>query len=171
MTITDTDQKHLIWMQKAMKMAEEALAANEVPVGCVFVRNGTIIAEARNRTNELRNGTRHAELEAIDEMMANKSLAIELTRYPLADTTLYVTVEPCIMCASALRQLGIKEVFYGCENERFGGCRGVISVNNGLPHPVHPPYKATGGYCREEAIMILRRFYISENMNGMGLSE
>ncbi len=122
--------------------------------------------------------------------MANKSLAIGLTRYPLADTTLYVTVEPCIMCASALRQLGIKEVFYGCENERFGGCRGVISVNNGyvrrnsfhrysqyssscvrLPHPVHPPYKATGGYCREEAIMILRRFYISENMNGMRLLE
>jgi tRNA-specific adenosine deaminase 2 len=121
--------------------------------------------------------------------MANKPLVIELTRYPLADTTLYVTVEPCIMCASALRQLGIKEVFYGCENERFGGCRGVISVNNEyvrrnsfhrysihlvsvrLPHPVHPPYKATGGYCREEAIMILRRFYISENMNGMGLSE
>jgi len=68
------------------------------------------------------------------------------------------------MCASALRQLGIKEVFYGCENERFGGCAGVLSVNS-LSHPAHPPYKATGGYCREEAITILRQFYISENTN------
>jgi len=50
-----TNQKHLTWMQKAMEMAEEALAANEVPVGCVFVRNGSIVAKARNRTNELRN--------------------------------------------------------------------------------------------------------------------
>ncbi|KAF8727172.1 hypothetical protein AX14_007540 [Amanita brunnescens Koide BX004] len=165
MAITGTEQKHMSWMRKAMEMAEEALAANEVPVGCVFVRNGLIIAKARNRTNELRNGTRHAELEAIDEILANKSLTLGFAHYPLADTTLYVTVEPCIMCASALRQLGIKEVFYGCENERFGGCRGVISVNDELPHPVHPPYTATGGYCREEAIIILRRFYITENMN------
>jgi tRNA(Arg) A34 adenosine deaminase TadA len=49
--------------------------------------------------------------------------------YPLADTTLYVTVEPCIMCASALRQMGIKRVFYGCANERFGGCGSVLGVN------------------------------------------
>ncbi|KAK2462289.1 hypothetical protein APHAL10511_005595 [Amanita phalloides] len=158
------EQKHLAWMQKAIAMAEEALAANEVPVGCVFVRHDTIIAKARNRTNELHNGTRHAELEAIDEILANKSLSPGSARYPLFDTTLYVTVEPCIMCASALRQLGIKEVFYGCENERFGGCRGVIGVNE-LPHPSHPPYKARGGYCRDEAIIILRRFYITENAN------
>lgn len=50
--------------------------------------------------------------------------------YPLSDTTLYVTVEPCIMCASALRQLGIKEVFYGCGNDRFGGCGSVLGVND-----------------------------------------
>ena len=50
--------------------------------------------------------------------------------HPLADTTLYVTVEPCIMCASALRQMGIAEVFYGCENDRFGGCGSVLGVNS-----------------------------------------
>ncbi|KAF8628800.1 hypothetical protein AX15_003715 [Amanita polypyramis BW_CC] len=158
---------HLAWMRKALDMAEEALAANEVPVGCVFVRDGNVVAKARNRTNELRNGTRHAELEAIDEILANdnSSSFSSSARYPLSETTLYVTVEPCIMCASALRQLGIKEVYYGCENERFGGCKGVVSVNNELPHPVHPPYTAVGGYCREEAIMVLRRFYITENAN------
>jgi tRNA(Arg) A34 adenosine deaminase TadA len=77
--------------------------------------------------------------------LANESLTLGFDRYPLADTTLYVTVEPCIMCASALRQLGIKEVFYGCENERFGGCRGVLSVNeeyvcsNSFHHYGTPP--------------------------------
>ncbi|EPQ59676.1 cytidine deaminase-like protein [Gloeophyllum trabeum ATCC 11539] len=156
---------HLSWMRRAMQMAEEALAAQEVPVGCVFVRGGRAIAEARNRTNELRNATRHAELEAIDYILSNKDLTPEVTEYPLSDTTLYVTVEPCIMCSSALRQMGIKEVFFGCENDRFGGCGSVLGVNESLPHPKHPAYKATSGYCREEAILILRRFYITENSN------
>lgn len=146
-------------------MAEEALAASEVPVGCVFVRDGIIIAKARNRTNELCNATRHAELEAIDSIMADRSLTPEISEYPLSNTTLYVTVEPCIMCASALRQMGIKEVFYGCANDRFGGCGSVLGVNERLPHPTHPSYSATGGYYREEAIMMLRRFYITENTN------
>ncbi|KAI0289529.1 cytidine deaminase-like protein [Russula brevipes] len=149
--------------------AEEALAASEVPVGCVFVRGGRVIARARNRTNELRNATRHAELEAIDAILADPVLTppnlLASGAYPLADTTLYVTVEPCIMCASALRQMGIKRVFYGCANERFGGCGSVLGVNKSLAHPKHPKFNATDGYCREEAIMILRRFYVTENMN------
>ncbi|KAF8075885.1 cytidine deaminase-like protein [Lyophyllum atratum] len=156
---------HLRWMREAMAMAEEALAAGEVPVGCVFVRDEKVIAQARNRTNELRNATRHAELEASDKILADKLLTPTVSKYPLSTTTLYVTVEPCIMCASALRQLGIKEVFYGCGNDRFGGCGSVLGVNEILDHPVHPPYRATGGYLREEAIMILRRFYITENTN------
>lgn len=115
-------------------------------MGCVFVRENRVIARARNRTNELRNVTlrsptrllllipalqasRHAELEAIDRILADKELTPKATRYPLADTVLYVTVEPCIMCASALRQLGITQVFYGCENDKFGGCGSVLGVN------------------------------------------
>ncbi|KAI0092495.1 tRNA specific adenosine deaminase [Irpex rosettiformis] len=156
---------HMRWMRLAMEMAEEALAAGEVPVGCVFVRNGRVIAKARNRTNELRNATRHAELEAIDEIFASKELTPAMRPYPLNETTLYVTVEPCIMCASALRQLGIKEVFYGCGNERFGGCGSVLGVNGALGHPHHPPYNAWSGYARDDAIMVLRRFYVTENVN------
>ncbi|KAJ7667555.1 tRNA specific adenosine deaminase [Mycena polygramma] len=166
--------EHNVFMEEAMVMAEEALTAGEVPVGCVFVRGTTIIAKARNRTNELRNATRHAELEAIDEILSDPLLTPAGSgRYPLSETTLYVTVEPCIMCASALRQMGIKEVFYGCTNDRFGGCGGVIGVNSRhhihrifrLAHPSHPPYEAIGGYSREEAILILRRFYVTENSN------
>ncbi|KAG7092159.1 hypothetical protein E1B28_008528 [Marasmius oreades] len=155
--------RHDHWMKEAMNMAEEALASGEVPVGCVFVRDEKIIAKARNRTNELRNATRHAELEAIDQILLDKELTPEVSQYPLSTTTLYVTVEPCIMCASALRQMGIREVFYGCGNERFGGCGSVLGVNKELGHPVHPSYNTTGGFRREEAIMILRRFYITEN--------
>ena len=88
------------------------------------------------------------------------------------------------MCASALRQMGIKQVFYGCANERFGGCGSVLGVNKGyvlkysrtrvdmvdsLEHPKHPPFDATDGHCREEAIMILRRFYVTENTNGISV--
>ncbi|KAH9921495.1 cytidine deaminase-like protein [Epithele typhae] len=159
------DAIHLKWMQAAMDMAEEALAAQEVPVGCVFVRDDRAIAKARNRTNQLRNATRHAELEAIDEILADKQLTPTATPHPLAATTLYVTVEPCIMCASALRQMGIKEVFYGCGNDRFGGCGSVLGVNRALPHPAHAGYEAHGGYMHDEAIMVLRRFYITENAN------
>ncbi|KAF8141528.1 cytidine deaminase-like protein [Boletus edulis] len=161
------DNVHLTWMREAMTMAEEALASGEVPVGCVFVRDGAIIAKARNRTNQLRNASRHAELEAIDLILGDPSLTppSSAARHPLANTTLYVTVEPCIMCASALRQLGIYQVFYGCENDKFGGCGSVLGVNECLEHPVHPSYKATGGYLREDAVMILRQFYVTENTN------
>ncbi|KAF7331791.1 tRNA specific adenosine deaminase [Mycena kentingensis (nom. inval.)] len=159
-----SDEQHNHFMAQALAMAEEALTAGEVPVGCVFIRDGRVIARARNRTNELRNATRHAELEAIDEMLADADLTPRPPRkYPLSTTTLYVTVEPCIMCASALRQMGIREVFYGCANDRFGGCEGVLSVNETVPHPVHPAYLATGGYMRNDAIMLLRRFYVTEN--------
>jgi tRNA(Arg) A34 adenosine deaminase TadA len=81
-------------------------------------------------TNALWQATRHAELEAIDAILSDQALTPQITTYPLSETTLYVTVEPCIMCASALRQMGIKEVFYGCENEKFGGCGSVLGVNN-----------------------------------------
>ena len=129
--------------------------------------------------------SRHAELEAIDDILSNKNFQINDTSRPFCEISLYVTVEPCIMCASALRQLGIKEVYFGCDNERFGGCGGVLSVNEGyvfslnmfflsfflryvfrLVHPKHGAYKATGGLRREDAIMLLRRFYMTENQNG-----
>ncbi|KAF8509414.1 cytidine deaminase-like protein [Hysterangium stoloniferum] len=158
---------HLSWMKLAIEMAEEALHAQEVPVGCVFVRDGAVVAKGRNRTNELKNATRHAELEAIDVILGNASLTHSDPRGAtlLSETTLYVTVEPCIMCASALRQVCIKEVFFGCGNDRFGGCGSVLGVNESLPHPKFPSYRAQGGLLREEAIMLLRRFYITENVN------
>ncbi|KAF8590249.1 cytidine deaminase-like protein [Ramaria rubella] len=164
----DSEDAHLHWMDLALEMAEEAFRSNEVPVGCIFVRDGAVIAKARNRTNEFRNATRHAELEAIDTIINDSILTPTSSRcaQPLSKTTLYVTVEPCIMCASALRQVGIKEVYYGCGNDRFGGCGSVLGVNESISHPTFPTYPTQGGLRREAAIMLLRRFYMTENSNG-----
>jgi len=82
----------------------------------------------------------------------------------LRDTDLYVTVEPCIMCASALRQYGIRAVYFGCLNDRFGGCGGVMQIHS--DPGVDRPYRVYGGLFREEAIMLLRRFYVQENEKG-----
>ncbi|CAK9781367.1 cytidine deaminase-like protein [Cutaneotrichosporon oleaginosum] len=148
----------LRWMREALYMAEEALQNGEVPVGCVFVKEGQAIARARNRTNEWRNATLHAELEAIDHLLP-------FNAPPLSAITLYVTVEPCVMCASALRQVGIGRVVYGCGNDRFGGCGSVLDVSTSHMLDTNPAFEAVGGYYREEAIMLLRRFYMSENQN------
>lgn len=112
------------YMRAAFDMAEQALASNEVPVGCVFVRKGEIIARGMNDTNRSLNGTRHAELIAINSILGEHQSSV------LHDTDLYVTVEPCIMCASALRQYRIRAVYFGCSNDRFGGTGGVLSVHS-----------------------------------------
>src|ERR1700761_5622141 len=115
---------------------------------------------SRLKCSILMQGTRHAEFVAMGKILQKHSPTI------FKETDLYVTVEPCIMCASALRQVGIKAVYYGCGNERFGGCGSILAVNDDK-HPIHSPFEAWMGYLRAEAIMILRKFYLTENKNGM----
>jgi tRNA-specific adenosine deaminase 2 len=148
-------ERHKEYMGKALEMAEKALAMGETPVGCVFVANGKIIGSGMNDTNRSFNGTRHAEILAISEVLHSQHISI------FAFSDLYVTVEPCIMCASILRQYGVRTVYYGCGNERFGGTGSVLSIHSdpgiGRAYPSH------GGLYRNEAIMLLRRFYIQQN--------
>ncbi|KAJ5273949.1 hypothetical protein N7478_009074 [Penicillium angulare] len=166
------DSRHEYFMQQALLMGEKALEAGETPVGCVLVHNDEIIGYGMNDTNRSMNGTRHAEFLAIAEVIQTYPRSI------LQSTDLYVTVEPCIMCASALKQYRIRRVYYGCANDRFGGTGGVLSihsefVNEPFPIPEHkanqnspsidPPYPVYGGFFRDEAVMLLRRFYIQEN--------
>lgn len=123
--------------------------------------------------HHLTQATRHAELEAIDYILSQqppKNPAFGRKPHdgppgdnPLLRTTLYVTIEPCLMCASALRQIGIGRVVFGAGNERFGGNGTVLPIQS-TPHlPLSPPYRSDGGYLREEAILILRQFYLTEN--------
>ena len=146
---------HKEYMEKALEMAERALDSGETPVGCVFVANGIIIGSGMNDTNRSFNATRHAELVAISEVLESHPPSV------FASTDLYVTVEPCIMCASVLRQYRVRRVFYGCSNERFGGTGSVLSIHS--DPSIDPPYSSDGGLYRKEAIMLLRRFYLQQN--------
>ncbi|CAZ80789.1 unnamed protein product [Tuber melanosporum] len=153
-------------MQSALQIATSALQSNEVPVGCVFVHGSRIIASGRNDTNRSLCGTRHAELVAIDKILATHPPSI------FKETDLYVTVEPCIMCASALRQIGIRKVYFGCSNDRFGGCGGVLRVHegdgmgdgrNGGNGGGGGGYEVVGGIYSSSAVVKLREFYVQEN--------
>lgn len=116
-----------------------------------------IVARGRNCTNEKRNATCHAEFEAI------LSLPPGLT--DLSHLRLYVTVEPCIMCAAALRRLRLCQVYFGCFNERFGGCGSIIPVHRDfIAAEVDPALQLTVmGQFRKECVELLRKFYIREN--------
>ncbi|KAK7233596.1 dCMP-type deaminase [Aureococcus anophagefferens] len=127
-TTTPTDD---MWMRRALELAEDAVAEQgEVPVGCVFVNDNNVeIASAANETNEAMCATRHAELVAIDGALkhsAARGQPLDWTR-----CALYVTCEPCIMCASALSQLGIAKCYFGCRNDKFGGCGSILSLHEG----------------------------------------
>ena len=160
------DNGHFKWMSEALHYALNALGAGEVPVGCVVVANDQLVASGRNRVNETRNATRHAEMEAIDLLL---QLA-EKGDIDIADLsrgyTLYVTVEPCIMCSFALRQIGLVNVVYGCRNERFGGCGSVLKVHREPAEDDSLKLKAlnvTEGIMKAEAVELLKKFYEGEN--------
>ncbi|CAH2250727.1 tRNA-specific adenosine deaminase 2 [Pelobates cultripes] len=153
------------WMEKAFQMAQDALDNGEVPVGCLMVYNKQIVGKGRNEVNETRNATRHAEMVAIDQVDdwcrkngKNASKVFE-------DTILYVTVEPCIMCAGALRLLKIPLVVYGCRNERFGGCGSVLNIAEDDIPSTGTPFKCIAGYQTERAVEMLKTFYKQENPN------
>jgi len=111
------------FMAQAMEQAQRALDSGETPVGCVIVRDGAIVSRGHNLTNASRNGTRHAEMIAIDEILA----AGNGVDY-FSGCTLYVSCEPCIMCAAALSQLGLTDIYYGCANDKFGGCGSIVDL-------------------------------------------
>lgn len=147
------------FMDAAFSKAYEALAVGEVPVGCVFVYNSEIIASGRNTVNETKNATRHAEINCVDQVLlyCSENGVSHVDVFPNIDV--FVTVEPCVMCASALQELNIREIFFGCSNPRFGGCGSVYDVRNNSTW--HPPMHA--GIRKDEAIRLLKEFYKGEN--------
>lgn len=146
------------YMDIAFKQAHDALKNQEVPVGCIFVYNNEIIAEGRNTVNETRNATRHAEMNCIDDVVRYcKAKSID-SKCTFENISVYVTVEPCIMCAAALYDLNINSILFGCCNDRFGG-RTVFDVSTVL----NPVTLVKGGYRAEEAMALLKEFYKGTN--------
>ncbi|XP_076011155.1 tRNA-specific adenosine deaminase 2 [Genypterus blacodes] len=153
------------WMTNAFDMAQDALKNGEVPVGCLMVYNNEVVGKGRNEVNETKNATRHAEMVAVDQLLEWCRHGNLDARRVCEQTALYVTVEPCIMCAAALRLINIPVVVYGCRNERFGGCGSVMDVaSDTLPH-TGTPFKCVAGHRAEEAVEMLKNFYKQENPN------
>ena len=110
------------YMEQALALAREAAAAGEVPVGCVIVRNGQVVGRGRNRREEKQSTASHAEMEAIAQ--ANEVLGT----WRLDDCELYVTLEPCPMCAGAILNARIRRVWYGTRDAACGACGGVTNL-------------------------------------------
>lgn len=111
-----------IFMRQALALAREAAAAGEVPVGCVVVREGVVVGRGRNRREEKRSAASHAEMEAIAQ--ANQALG----SWRLEDCELYVTLEPCPMCAGAILNARISRVYFGARDRVMGACGGVMNL-------------------------------------------
>lgn len=116
----DNDKKcHEMFMDKAIKLAEKAYENGDVPIGCVIVKDGTIIARGYNKRNLKKTTLAHAELLAIEQ--ASRKLG----DWRLEDCTMYVTLEPCQMCSGAIVQARIPRVVIGCMNPK-AGCAGSV---------------------------------------------
>jgi tRNA(adenine34) deaminase len=138
------------YMQAALALAQEAAAEGEVPVGCVIVQDGKIIGRGRNRRETGKSALAHAELEAIAE--AGRTLG----GWRLWQATLYVTLEPCPMCAGAIINARIPRVVYGARDAKAGSVGSVINLFD-LPYN-HKP-EVTSGILEPECGEILRTFF------------
>jgi tRNA-specific adenosine deaminase 2 len=148
------------FMREALIEAKKSLHEfNEVPVGAVFIYNNVIIARGHNLVNKTVNPTRHAEFVCIDEVLNYCQKNDLKSNDVFKEVIVVVTVEPCIMCMSALYSLNIKEIIYGCKNDRFGGST-VVNVSE----YVKPQTKVTSGVFEIEAMQLLKEFYQGENL-------
>lgn len=144
------DSRDEIFMHEALRLAHEAADEGEVPVGAVVVMNDAIVATGRNRREAGKNALCHAELEAIDR--ACKALG----GWRLWQCTLYVTLEPCPMCAGAIINARIPRVVFGARDKKAGSCGSVVNLFE-LPYN-HKP-ELTGGVLEDECAGILTGFF------------
>lgn len=141
---------HEYYMEQALALAREAAAAGEVPVGCVIVKDGAVVGRGRNRREEKQSVASHAEMEALAR--ANETLGT----WRLEGCTLYVTLEPCPMCAGAILNARVDRVVYGARDEAMGACGGVVDLfMEDFPH--HPA--VLGGVLAEECRTVLSDFF------------
>jgi tRNA(adenine34) deaminase len=144
-------QSDAYFMSEALRMATRAFEAEEVPVGAVVVRGGRIIARAANQVELLKDATAHAEMLAITQAEA------AVGDWRLNDCDLYVTKEPCPMCAGALVHVRMRRVIFGCEDPRGGAAGGLMNLlqNPALNHRCD----LTGGVMREQCASLLQDFF------------
>lgn len=139
----EVDEKY---MSLALHEAQKALSEGEVPVGCIIVSEGQIVGRGHNLTETLRDVTAHAEIQAITA--ASQTLG---GKY-LTDCTLYVTVEPCVMCAGAIGWAQVKRVVYGCSDDKRGYSRFA-------PEAFHPKTSVKSGVLEDDCRTLIQDFF------------
>lgn len=142
----EQEQKDEQYMRKALLEAEAAMVVGEIPVGAIIVCNDRIVSRAHNLTETLCDVTAHAEMQAIT------SAANTLGGKYLTECTLYVTVEPCTMCAGAIGWAQVKRVVYGASDEK----RGYTRI---APNALHPKAAVTSGVLEEECRTLMQKFF------------
>ncbi|KAH7648771.1 cytidine deoxycytidylate deaminase family [Cryptosporidium bovis] len=162
-----------LYMNEALKLAEKALNSDEIPVGCVIVNRFTkeIESVAHNKTNCMKNGTKHCEIVALEKLTDKLVSVLELKKKNInavnericerlpqlcSSYDIFVTVEPCIMCIGFIDQSGIRNIYYGCRNDRFGGCGSVLSYNDLVENK---NLTLRHGICEKKSVELLRCFY------------
>lgn len=141
------------FMSRALELARMAEAAGEVPVGAVIVRNGDIVGEGWNRPISTSDPTAHAEIVAL------RAAAQHLNTYRLLDTTLYVTLEPCAMCAGAMVHSRVRRLVYGATDPRAGAAGSIFNIvqHTALNHRI----EVAGGVTADECGALLRSFFVA----------
>jgi tRNA(adenine34) deaminase len=141
------------FMRRALELARNAEAAGEVPVGAVVVRDGEVVAEGWNRPISSCDPTAHAEIIAL------RAAGAALGTYRLTDTTLYVTLEPCPMCAGAMVHARVRRLVYGATDPRAGAAGTVFNI---IQHPaLNHRIACTGGVLAEDCATQLRDFFVA----------
>jgi tRNA(adenine34) deaminase len=140
-----------VFMRQALRLAGKAYEADEVPIGAVVVRKGTIIGRAYNQVELLKDATAHAEMLALTQAEA------AVGDWRLTNCDLYVTKEPCIMCGGALVHVRIRRVIFGCPDPRSGAAGGMINL---LQHPaLNHRCEIVAGVLQDDCAAILQEFF------------
>ena len=160
MTVAEEDCR---WMRRALEWASAAAAAGEVPVGAVVVRGGVEIAAARNAVEAEGDATAHAEMRALREA------ARVVGDWRLTECTLYVTKEPCAMCAGAAVNARLGAVVFGVPDARAGGAGGAMDIT-GFAGMLHRP-AVRGGILEEECRRLLQDFFRRRRQGGAGMAD
>ena len=147
----EKEKTHEYYMKQALKEAEKAYKKLEVPVGAIIVKNGKIIARAHNQKEEKKDATRHAEILAIQK--ASK----KLQSWRLIDCEMYITLEPCSMCAGAIINSRIKKIYIGANDEKTGAAGSVLNLFN--DYKFNHKVEVEKGLLKKECEKILKDFF------------
>jgi tRNA(adenine34) deaminase len=154
--------EHEKYMKDALELARRAMLEGEVPVGCVIANaDGEIVGHGRNRRERERNALAHAELEAIGEACRR------MGDWRLSGCTMYVTLEPCPMCAGAIINARIPKLYYGAREEVTGACGSVLNLF--MERFGHSP-QVVGGLLEDECAALMSDFFRSLRENSPGIS-